>query len=67
MIDGTRSRPPDDLAGRLRALIEAGQRDEAAALFLAENAGMPAGVIEGMRTSPMWGWFTGLAHSCPTT
>ncbi len=65
VIDGTRSRPPDDLAGRLRALIDAGQRDEAAALFLAENAGMPAEVIEGMRSSPMWGWFTGLAHTRP--
>jgi pimeloyl-ACP methyl ester carboxylesterase len=65
VIDGTRSRPPDDMAGRLRALIDAGQRDEAAALFLAENAGMPAEIIDGMRTSPMWGSLTGLAHTLP--
>jgi pimeloyl-ACP methyl ester carboxylesterase len=65
VIEGTRPRPPDDLADRLRALIDAGQRDEAAALFLAENADMPAEVIDGMRGSPMWGWFTGLAHTLP--
>ncbi len=65
VTEGTRPRPPDDLADRLRELIDAGQRDEAAALFLAENAGMPAEVIDGMRGSPMWGWFTGLAHTLP--
>lgn len=65
VVDGSRPRPPDDLAGRLRALIDAGQRDEAAALFLAENVGLPVEMIEGMRGSPMWGWFTGLAHTVP--
>jgi pimeloyl-ACP methyl ester carboxylesterase len=65
VIGGTRPRPADDLAGRLRALIAAGDRDQAAALFLAENALMPPEVIEGMRASQMWGWFTGLAHTLP--
>jgi pimeloyl-ACP methyl ester carboxylesterase len=65
VIDGTRPHPADDLADRLRALIAAGDRDQAAALFLAENALMPPEVIEGMRASGMWGWFTGLAHTLP--
>jgi pimeloyl-ACP methyl ester carboxylesterase len=65
VIEGIRPRPPGDLAGRLRAQIDAGHRDQAAALFLAENAGMPAEVIESMRGSQMWGWFTGLAHTLP--
>jgi pimeloyl-ACP methyl ester carboxylesterase len=65
VIEGTRPRPADDLASRLRALIDAGQRDQAAALFLADNVGMPAEVIDGMRSSQMWGWFTGLAHTLP--
>jgi len=65
VIDGTRTRPPDDLADQLRALIAEDRRDEAAALFLAENALMPAEIIDGMRGSGMWGWFTGLAHTLP--
>jgi pimeloyl-ACP methyl ester carboxylesterase len=65
VIDGTRPRPAADLADQLRALIAADDRDQAAALFLAENAGMPPEVIEGMRGSGMWGWFTGLAHTLP--
>jgi hypothetical protein len=28
-------------------------------------AGMPGEVVEGMRGSGMWGWFTGLAHTLP--
>jgi pimeloyl-ACP methyl ester carboxylesterase len=65
VINGTRPRPGDDLAARLRALLGQGDRDGAAALFLAEAVGAPAEVIEGMRTSQMWGWFTRLAHTLP--
>jgi pimeloyl-ACP methyl ester carboxylesterase len=65
VVDGARPRPADDLAGRLRALIAEDRRDEDAALFLAEAIGMPAEVVEGMRASDMWGWFTGLAHTLP--
>lgn len=65
VVDGTRPRPGDDLAERLRARLGQGDRDGAAALFLAEAVGMPAEVIEAMRTSQMWGWFTGLAHTLP--
>jgi pimeloyl-ACP methyl ester carboxylesterase len=64
-IAGTRPRPGDDLADRLSALIVQDRRDEAATLFLAEAVGMPPEIIEGMRGSPMWGWFTGLAHTLP--
>jgi pimeloyl-ACP methyl ester carboxylesterase len=64
-IDGTRARPADDLADRLRALIDQGRRDEAAALFLTEAVGLPAEIVDGMRASQMWGWFTGLAHTLP--
>jgi pimeloyl-ACP methyl ester carboxylesterase len=65
VIEGTRPRPADDLADRLRALIDAGDRDQAAVLFLTENALMPPEVIDGMHGSGMWGWFTGLAHTLP--
>jgi pimeloyl-ACP methyl ester carboxylesterase len=65
VIEGTRPRPGDDLADRLRALLDNGDRDGAVALFQAEAVGLPAEIIDGMRGSPMWGWFTGLAHTLP--
>ena len=65
VIEGTRPRPGDDLASRLRALLDQGDRDGAVALFQAEVVGLPAQIIDGMRGSPMWGWFTGLAHTLP--
>lgn len=63
--EGSRLRPGADLFGRLTALMEQGDRDGAAALFLSESVGMPAEVIDGMRASQIWGWFTGLAHTLP--
>jgi pimeloyl-ACP methyl ester carboxylesterase len=65
VIEGTRPRPGDDLACRLRALLDNGDRDAAVALFQAEVVGLPGQIIDGMRGSPMWGWFTGLAHTLP--
>jgi pimeloyl-ACP methyl ester carboxylesterase len=65
VIEGTRPRPGDDLADRLQALLGQGDRDGAVALFQAEVVGLPAGMIDGMRASPMWGWFTELAHTLP--
>lgn len=65
VIEGTRPRPGDDLAARLQALLGQGDRDGAVVLFQTEVVGLPAEMIEGMRGSPMWGWFTGLAHTLP--
>ncbi len=63
--EGSRPRPAADLLDRITALIGQGRRDDAAALFLAEAVGVPAEMIDGMRASEMWGWFTGLAHTLP--
>jgi pimeloyl-ACP methyl ester carboxylesterase len=65
VIEGTRPRPADDLAERLQALLSQGDRAGAVALFQAEAVGLPAEIISGMRGSPMWGWFTALAHTLP--
>jgi pimeloyl-ACP methyl ester carboxylesterase len=65
VVGGTRLRPPEDLADRIRALINEDKRDEAVTLFLAEGVGVPAEMVAGMRGSEMWGWFTGLAHTLP--
>ncbi len=53
------------LLDRLRELVKEGRRDEAAASFLTEAGGAPAEVVAGMQAGPMWGWFTGLAHTLP--
>jgi hypothetical protein len=63
--EGSRPPPAADLLGRITALVGQGRRDDAAVLFLTEAVGVPAGMIDGMRTSDMWGWFTGLAHTLP--
>jgi pimeloyl-ACP methyl ester carboxylesterase len=54
-----------DLAGRISAAVAAGRPGDAAALFLAEAAGVPAPVIEQMRGSDEWGWFERFAGSLP--
>lgn len=65
VIEGSRPRPADDLADRLRALLGQGDRAGAVALFQAEAVGLPAEIINGMRGSPVWDWFTALAHTLP--
>ncbi|WP_284743733.1 alpha/beta fold hydrolase [Amycolatopsis sp. RTGN1] len=60
----TDSDPRDDVTEKVRAQIAAGDRDGAAATFL-EVAGTPPEMIEGMKSAPVWGWFTGLAHTLP--
>jgi pimeloyl-ACP methyl ester carboxylesterase len=65
VIEGTRPRPGDELAGHLEMLLSTGDRDAAVALFQAEVVGLPPQVTDGMRGSPMWDWFTGLAHTLP--
>ena len=63
--EGARPRPAPDVAERLRRLVETGDRDGATALFQTEVIGLPAEMVDGMRHSDMWGYFTGLAHSLP--
>jgi pimeloyl-ACP methyl ester carboxylesterase len=65
VVDDSRPRPAADLFDRIRALVEKDQRDEAAALFLTEGAGLPPEMVEGMRADATWGWLTGLAHTLP--
>jgi pimeloyl-ACP methyl ester carboxylesterase len=63
--EGSRPRPAADVFDRLRELLGEGRRDDAAVLFLIEQVGVPAEMVEGMRASESWGWLTGLAHSLP--
>jgi pimeloyl-ACP methyl ester carboxylesterase len=65
MKAGTRPKPGTDLYERLVQLIGQDRRDDAVTLFQTEAIGLPAAMIEGMQSSDMWGWFTGLAHTLP--
>ncbi|GIH77464.1 alpha/beta fold hydrolase [Planobispora longispora] len=65
VVDDSRERPGADLAERLRVLIGQGRRDDAAALFLTEAVDVPAEMVAGMRSAPVWDRFTGLAHTLP--
>jgi pimeloyl-ACP methyl ester carboxylesterase len=60
-----RPQPGAGLYERLVELIGQDRRDDAVTLFQAEAVGLPAGMIEGMRASDFWAWFTGLAHTLP--
>ena len=61
----TRTKPGSDLYQRLVQLIGQDRRDDAVTLFQTEAVGLPAAMVEGMRASDFWGWFTGLAHTLP--
>ena len=58
-------RPPADLADQVRALIGEDRRDDAVTLFLTESVGIPAKMVDSMRTSDMWGRLVRLAHTLP--
>jgi pimeloyl-ACP methyl ester carboxylesterase len=65
VVDDSRPRPGADLFDRVRTLVEQDRRDDAVTLFLTEAVAMPAGMVDGMRADPVWGLFTGLAHTLP--
>ena len=54
---------PADLPGRLTALIAAGRPGDAVALFQTEGVGLPAALVEQLRTSPGWPALVALAQS----
>ncbi len=54
---------PADLPARLQALIDAGRPGDAVALFQTEGVGIPAAVVEQIRTSPMWPALVAIAQS----
>jgi len=60
-----RTKPGSDLYQRLVRLIGQDRRDDAVTLFQTEAVGLPAAMVEGMRSSDFWAWFTGLAHTLP--
>lgn len=56
---------PPEVIGRLEALLEAGERDELLAFFMAAVAGVPSEQIELMRSLPAWRARLAAAHTIP--
>lgn len=61
------SRPPvgPDIADRLRELIAADRRGDAAELFMTEGGLVPSEVVAEMRSSPIWAATEAMAHTLP--
>lgn len=65
VVDDSRPRPGADLSGRVQNLLDDGSPGDAAALFLTEAVALPPEMVQGMRASAAWAFFTGLAPSLP--
>jgi pimeloyl-ACP methyl ester carboxylesterase len=63
IVDDTREPVPADYVARLDELVANGERGEAVAYFMVTGVGMPADMVEGMRSMPMWPGLEALAHT----
>jgi pimeloyl-ACP methyl ester carboxylesterase len=63
--EGSRPLPGADLDERLGQLVDAGQRGEAATLFLVEGVGVPPEIVATFVGSPGWAGMEAIAHTLP--
>ncbi len=63
IVDDSRPLPPEDYTLRLNALIAAGRRGDAFALFMTEAVGVPAEFVAQMRNDPSWAASEAVAHT----
>jgi pimeloyl-ACP methyl ester carboxylesterase len=63
--DGSRPLPPEDGFERLKAVVGRGDANGAATLFLTEQVGVPAPVVDQMRAGDGWAYMAAQAHSLP--
>lgn len=63
VVDDSRPPLPADYVQRLDSLVAAGQRGDAAELFLTAAVGMPAEYVPGIKQSPMWPGMEAIAHT----
>jgi pimeloyl-ACP methyl ester carboxylesterase len=63
IVEGTRDRPPIEIVDRLRALIAAGDREEALRTFFVDQVGLPEAAVGQMRASPAWPGMLAIAHT----
>lgn len=65
IVDGSRPRPPDDLAAEVESLVSAGRRGAAVRLFLRRGVGVPPPLIALMRLRSAWRDMERTAHALP--
>jgi pimeloyl-ACP methyl ester carboxylesterase len=63
IVDDTRTPAPEDYVEHLDALVAAGARGDAVAYFMEAGVGLPANMVAGMRSMPMWPGLETLAHT----
>jgi pimeloyl-ACP methyl ester carboxylesterase len=63
IVDETREHPGADLGERLEALVFAGDRGDAAKLFLSEAVQVPPEVLPMIEAGPGWPGMTAIAHT----
>jgi pimeloyl-ACP methyl ester carboxylesterase len=65
IVDDSRPPLPEDYVARLEDLLSADELGEAVAYFMRVGPGVSEEMLEGMRSSPMWGAMEALAHTLP--
>jgi pimeloyl-ACP methyl ester carboxylesterase len=65
VVDDSRPPVPADIAERTRALVAAGERGTAVALFMRRAANLPGPVVAMMRLMPFWRRLKAVAHTLP--
>jgi pimeloyl-ACP methyl ester carboxylesterase len=65
VLAGERALMPDDLEQELVRLVAAGQRSDAAELFLTRAVAVPAAAVASMKNAPFWAGLAALAHTLP--
>lgn len=64
IVDATHAANDPDLPARMQALVDAGKRGDAVALFL-RTVGAPGPMVAVMRLTPVWRKLTSVAHTLP--
>jgi pimeloyl-ACP methyl ester carboxylesterase len=62
-VDGSRPRPPADLAGQIAQLVSCGRRGDAVELFQLKGVGMPEEVVVQLRNAPSRSALEAVAHT----
>jgi pimeloyl-ACP methyl ester carboxylesterase len=65
VVDDGRPPVPADIAERTKALVAAGKRGDAVALFMRRAANLPSPVVAMMRVMPFWRRLKAVAHTLP--
>jgi pimeloyl-ACP methyl ester carboxylesterase len=63
VVDNSREPVPEDIVGQLKDMIASGRRGDAAETFMTKGSLMPADMVAGMRTQPLWSSVEGVAHT----